>query len=69
MDEFNSTFGRLSTNAAEWKPPSSDLNAGAVKEFIPGHGWATTDGSGQQQQGRPRIVARFFIEIIPFSFR
>jgi hypothetical protein len=53
MDEFNSTFGRLSTNATEWKPPTSDLNAGAVKEFIPGRGWISTEGGGQQQQGRP----------------
>jgi len=53
MDELNSNFGQLSTSAAEWKPggvagasstrsaavSDSDLNAGAVKEFVPGQGW------------------------------
>lgn len=42
MDELNSSFGRLSTSAAEWKPGGSDLQAAAVKEFVPGQGWAAT---------------------------
>ena len=44
MDELNSSFGRLSTAAAEWKPGGggqSDLQAAAVKEFVPGQGWSS----------------------------
>jgi hypothetical protein len=49
MDELHNSFGRLSTQAPEWKPQSlmhqqqqqhvieSDLNPG--KEYIPGRGW------------------------------
>jgi hypothetical protein len=53
MDDINSSFGRLSTKASEWKPtssassssltgssdPQSDLKATAVKEFVPGRAW------------------------------
>jgi hypothetical protein len=53
MDDVNSSFGRLSTKASEWKPtssassssltgssdPHSDLKATAVKEFVPGRAW------------------------------
>jgi hypothetical protein len=54
MDDVNSSFGRLSTKASEWKPTSisassssltassdaqSDLKATAVKEFVPGRAW------------------------------
>lgn len=61
MDGLNAQFGRLSTSAAEWKPPSasasrgqpetttqpsSDLSASTVKEFVPGQGWAAAGGVG-----------------------
>lgn len=53
MDDVNSSFGRLSTKASEWKPtssassssltgssdPQSDLKATAVTEFVPGRAW------------------------------
>jgi hypothetical protein len=58
MDEMHNSFGRLSTQAPEWKPQSliqqeknvvveSDLHPG--KEFIPGQGWssATTTTNGE----------------------
>ena len=50
MDELTDTFGALSTNAAEWTP--SELNPTAVKEFVPGQGWAPTNEptSSQQEQ-------------------
>lgn len=55
MDELNSSFGRLSTDAREWKPsgvgagPSvTDLSASKVKEFVPGQAWSgvSTGGAG-----------------------
>jgi hypothetical protein len=56
MDEANSRLGNLSLRATEWKPSSlsstidsnnnkdanSDLNAGTVKEFIPGQVWTAS---------------------------
>jgi len=52
MDDLNSKFGQLSTQAAEWKPKGasqgdsqqdrSDLNASTAKEFVPGKGWSST---------------------------
>lgn len=63
MDGLSDTFGRLSTDAAEWKPQQypqsnnqqnhpyqSDLKATAVKEFVPGKAWSTQPTSPQQQQ-------------------
>ena len=57
MDEIHSSFGRLSTQAPEWKPRSnslqsqqtteSDLNPAAVKEFVPGQGWTATVATGE----------------------
>jgi hypothetical protein len=59
MDDVNSSFGRLSTKASEWKPHSSassssltgssdaqsDLKATAVKEFVPGRAWTAGGGA------------------------
>ncbi len=59
---------RLSTSAREWTPggattqsssgidwhgaSDSDLNAAAVKEFVPGKGWSVAGGaSAPQHQG------------------
>ena len=59
MDDLNSKFGQLSTTAAEWKPKgasqrdspqdSSELNPSAVKEFVPGKGWAS---NGEKVSGQ-----------------
>lgn len=58
MDEIQSGFGRLSTQANEWKPKStaatqqqhseSDLNPTIVKEFVPGQGWSVTSATGEE---------------------
>ena len=66
MDGMNSNFGNLSLGAAEWKPHSqpkmrgfntnlssetnSDLNAGQVKEFIPGQGWTVSPSDDADNQ-------------------
>lgn len=61
MDEANNRLGNLSLRAAEWKPSTlasnvvdndgnSDLNAGTVKEFIPGQGWTASAASGASVQ-------------------
>jgi hypothetical protein len=65
MDDVNSSFGRLSTKASEWKPTSSassssltgssdaqsDLKATAVKEFVPGRAWTAGGGGGVAAHG------------------
>lgn len=72
MDDLTDKFGALSTDAVEWKPssarvstttsnvvvPNSDLNPSAVKEFVPGQGWAAVAGAmgsnvPQQAEGYP----------------
>jgi PAB-dependent poly(A)-specific ribonuclease subunit 3 len=59
MDELNSSFGQLSTGAAEWKPggggvtghssttglQSSDLKALSITEFVPGRAWTDVASS------------------------
>jgi hypothetical protein len=66
MDDVNSSFGRLSTKASEWKPTisassssltgssdaHSDLKATAVKEFVPGRAW-TAGGSAAHGEIHP----------------
>ena len=59
MDGMNNNFGNLSLGAAEWNPrgvsrnvstssnTNSDLNAGQVKEFIPGQGWTVSSANTQ----------------------
>ena len=60
---MNNNFGNLSLGAAEWKPhlqensrgvnmntssnSTSDLNAGQVKEFVPGQGWTVSPSNAQ----------------------
>jgi hypothetical protein len=58
MDELQSTFGRLSTQAAEWKPkiptapeqqqhPGFKLKNAVVKDYSPDQGWSVTDATGE----------------------
>ena len=63
MDDMNNAFGRLSTNAAEWRPggaapassssssqhSASDLQANKVKEFVPGRGWSSSSAPAPAQ--------------------
>ena len=59
MDGMNNNLGNLSLGATEWKPKgvntnvsrstNSDLNAGQVKEFIPGQGWTVSPSNAQVQ--------------------
>jgi hypothetical protein len=71
MDDVNSSFGRLSTKASEWKPTSSassssltgssdaqsDLKATAVKEFVPGRAW-TAGGAAVHGEIHAPFVAK-----------
>ena len=62
MADLQNQFGQLSTNAPEWKPggnasaslgqgqPPSDLNAAAVKEFVPGAGWSAAPSASVQEE-------------------
>jgi hypothetical protein len=67
MDELDRNFGRLSTQASEWKPttttasasslPESDLTAAAVKEFVPGRGWSAPPAAATDRAGELRILS------------
>lgn len=64
MDEINSQFGQLSTNAPEWKPGggsnnrsaqvTSDLKATSVKEFVPGAGWSAQPSAASEKVPLPQ---------------
>jgi hypothetical protein len=78
MDEASNHLGNLSLRAAEWKPTSlspniddkeanSDLNAVAVKEFIPGQGWtAYAAAEASVETGEPHGGFVFHLCLILF---
>ena len=73
MDELNSQFGKLSTQAKEFKPagsrgapelqpPRGASTSTAVKEFVPGQGWTS---SGTSLDAAPNTVGSH--QNIPFD--
>ena len=51
--DLTAHFGQLNMGAAEWTPnkTASDLNATAVKEFVPGKGWSESKNTVKGECG------------------